>query len=111
MKYQTINLNHGIYTITIFANAEFIDGDENELKLKGSVKPDAIGLIVDSKLRNEADFNALNEFIEFLKDRQKMMQEAVVNKFEEDFDNAGNVAEGLETAFDNLPDNFLSLEK
>ena len=107
MRTQTINLKHGIYTITTFESAEFINGENNEFELKGSVKLDAIGLVVGSKLRNEADFNALNEFIEFLKDRQKMMQEAVVNRFEEDFDNAGNVAEGLKVAFNNLPENFL----
>lgn len=107
MKTQTLNIKHGVYTITIFENLEFIDGEENEFKLKASVKPSAIGLVVGSKLSNEADFNALNEFIEFLKNRQNMMREAIINKFEEDFDNAGNVAEGLKIAFDNLPDNFL----
>ena len=30
----------------------------------------------------------------------------IIDKFEQDFNNAENVAEGLKTAFDNLPENF-----
>lgn len=42
-----------------------------------------------------------------MQEQQKSEQDAILDKFESDFENASSVAEGLKIAFDNLPDNFL----
>lgn len=40
-----------------------------------------------------------------------MNEQEILNKFEQDFNSGATIVEGLETAFDNLPDGFLEKDK